>query len=123
MNEAGCWDPSTETLTLKVNGEDVTMTWQEWSGALIGSGKYTEADFATKLDITAQMEEAWLKKYYRIPLASTTACFMMSYQMNYYTEEYNIMYDFGGLRLMTYNYTDAEWAEYVKSQNGNISYE
>lgn len=123
LNEAGCWDPSTETLTLKVNGEDVTMTWQEWSGALIGSGKYTEADFATKLDITAQMEEAWLKKYYRIPLASTTSCFMMSYQMNYYTEEYNIMYDFGGLRLMTYNYTDAEWAEYVKSQNGNISYE
>lgn len=90
---------------------------------MIGSGKYTEADFATKLDITAQMEEAWLKKYYRIPIASTTSCFMMSYQMNYYTEEYNIMYDFGGLRLMTYNYTDAEWAEYVKSQNGNISYE
>ncbi|MGN0401942.1 MAG: ABC transporter substrate-binding protein [Acetatifactor sp.] len=123
LNEAGCWDPSTETLTLKVNGEDVTMTWQEWSGALIGSGRYTEADFATKLDITAQMEEAWLKKYYRIPLASTTACFMMSYQVNYYTEEYNIMYDFGGLRLMQYNYTDAEWEEYVKSQNGNISYE
>ena len=123
LNEAGCWDPTTETLTLKVNGEEVTMTWQNWSNALIGTGKYTEADFATKLDITAQLEEAWLKKYYRIPLASTTSCSMLSYQMDYYTEEYNIMYGFGELRLMKYNYTDAEWTEYVKSQNGNISYE
>ena len=123
LHEAGCWDPKTETLTLKVNGEDVTMTWQQWSGALIGTGVYTEADFATKLSITAQMEEAWLEKYYRIPLASTTACSMLAYQLDYYTEDYNIMYDFGGLRLMKYNYTDAEWTDFVASQNGELSYE
>lgn len=123
INEAGCWDPTTETLTLKVNGKDVTMTWQAWSGALLGTGPYTEADFATKLSITAQMEEAWLKKYYRIPLASTTACFMAGYQLKYYTEEYNIMYDFGGLRLMGYNYNDAEWEAYVNSQGGTLNYE
>ena len=29
------------------------------------------------------------------------------------------MYDFGGMRLMSYNYTDAEWADYVKK---GISY-
>lgn len=123
INEAGCWDPTTETLTLKVNGKDVTMTWQAWSNALLGTGPYTEADFATKLSVTAQMEEAWLKKYYRIPLASDTACFMAGYQLNYYTEEYNIMYDFGGLRLMGYNYNDAEWEAYVNSQGGTLSYE
>ena len=123
LNEAGCWDPKTETLTLKVNGEDVTMTWQAWSGALIGNGAYTEADFATKLSITAQMEEAWLEKYYRIPLASMTECFMLAYQLDYYTESYNIMYGFGGMRLMKYNYTDAEWSDFVSSQNGEISYE
>lgn len=99
------------------------MTWQAWSGALIGNGAYTEADFATKLSITAQMEEAWLEKYYRIPLASMTECFMLAYQLDYYTESYNIMYDFGGMRLMKYNYTDAEWSDFVSSQNGEISYE
>ena len=123
INEAGCWDPSTETLTLTVNGEDVTMTWQEWSRALIGTGKFTDADFATKLYITAQMEELYLQKYYRIPLAGTTAPSLLSYQVDYYTDEYNIMYDFGGLRLMTYNYSDAEWAEYVASEGGTLSYE
>ena len=123
INEAGCWDPSTETLTLTVNGEEVTMTWKEWSRALIGTGKFTDADFATKLYITAQMEELYLQKYYRIPLAGTTATSLLSYQLDYYTDEYNIMYDFGGLRLMTYNYTDAEWAEYVAAEGGTLSYE
>lgn len=123
IHEAGCWDPKTEKLTLKVNGEDVTMTWQAWSNALIGTGAYTEADFATKLSVTAQIEEAWLKKYYRIPLASETSCFMLGYQLNYYTEDYNIMYAFGGIRLMGYNYNDAEWDAYVSSQGGTLTYE
>ena len=123
VNEVGCWDPATETLTLNVNGEDVTMTWKDWSGALIGTGRFTDADFATKLYITAQMEELYLQKYYRIPLAGTTASSLLSYQVDYYTDEYNIMYDFGGLRLMTYNYTDAEWAEYVAEEGGTLSYE
>ena len=98
------------------------MTWQEWSRALIGTGRFTSADFETKLAITAFMEEEYLGKLYRIPLASSTSCSMLAYQVSYYTEEYNIMYGFGGLRLMTYNYTDAEWAEYV-AEEGELAYE
>ena len=64
-----------------------------------------------------------MKKYYRIPLMSTTACFMVSYQLDYYTENYNIMYGFGGLELMTYNYTDAEWADFIAESNGALNYE
>ena len=47
---------------------------------------------------------------------------MLSYKLSYYTENYSIMYGFGGLRLMRYNYTNAEWAEYVTSQNNNLTY-
>ncbi len=123
IHEAACWDPKTETLTLNVNGTEDTMTWQAWSGALIGSGKYTEADFKTKLSLTAQMEEAYLKKYYRIPLASSTVCTMLSYKTSYYTEDYNIMYGFGGIELLRYNYTDQEWADFLKEQGSSLSYE
>jgi predicted permease len=56
-------------------------------------------------------------------LAGSTICELLSYQNSYYTDEYNIMYDFGGLRLMKYNYSDAEWAEFVASQNGELHYE
>lgn len=66
--------------------------------ALIGTGRFTDADFATKLYITAQMEELYLQKYYRIPLAGKTSVSLLSYQVDYYTEDYNLMYGFGGLR-------------------------
>ena len=122
INEAGCWDPTTEELTLVVNGESVTMTWQEWSGCMIGTGVFADADNKTKLAITAQLEEKFLAKYYRIPLAVTTSCSLSSYKVEDYTDEYNIMYDFGGFRIMDYNYNDAEWAEYVASQGGELSY-
>lgn len=123
INEAGCWDPKTETLTLNINGEDVTMTWQAWSQSMVGTGQFAAADNKTKLEITAQMEELYLAKYYRIPLCSMTTCSMLAYKCDYYTENFNIMYDFGGLRLMKFNYTDDEWTDYVASQNGTLSYE
>ena len=123
IHEAGCWDPTTTSLTLKVNGEDVTMTWQAWSLAMDATGPYANADFATKLSILSQMEENYLKMYYRIPLAGSTACSMLAYQLSYYTDEYNIMYGFGGLELTHFNYTDAEWAAFVAEQGGTLSYE
>ena len=122
INEAGCWDPAKTDLTINVNGEDVTMTWYEWSGSMIGTGKFANADNETKLKITAAMEEEFLKFYYRIPLCGSTICSLLSYKADYYTWDYNIMYGFGGLELMTYNYTDAEWAAYVASQNGTLNY-
>ena len=123
INEAGCWDPRTEELTLTVEGKEVTMTWQAWSNCMIGTGAYANADFATKLDILSAMETAYLQKFYRIPLAGTTICSMLSYQLDYYTQEYNFAYGFGGSRLMKFNYDDAEWAQYVADQGGKLSYE
>ena len=123
IHEAGCWDPTTETLTLTVEGEEITKTWQEWSGCMIGSGDMAEKSFETKLQILAAMEEAYMNFFYRIPLASSTAPFLMSYQVDQYTQDYNIMYGFGGIELATFNYTDAEWAAYVAEQGGTLSYE
>lgn len=123
VNEMGCWDPTTETLTLNINGEDVTMTWQEWSNCMIGAGAYATADNETKLQITALLEEEYLNKFYRIPLCGTTICELLSYQVRYITENYNVMYGFGGLELLQFQYSDAEWEEFVSSEGGTLSYE
>ena len=123
IHEAGCWDPKSTMLTLTVEGEEVTKSWQEWSGCMVGSGDMAEKSFETKLQILAAMEEAYMNFFYRIPLASSTAPFLMSYQVNQYTADYNIMYGFGGIELATFNYTDAEWDAYVAEQGGTLSYE
>ena len=89
---------------------------------MISGAVYADAPNSLKLEITAMLEEEFLKTYYRIPLCGTTICSLLSYKADYYTWDYNIMYSFGGLELMTYNYTDAEWAEYVAAQGGTLNY-
>ena len=123
IHEAGCWDPATETLTLTINGEEVTKTWQAWSNSMTGTGEYAAESNELKLAITAQMETKYLEKYYRIPLATSTTCTMLSFKLDYYTPDYNLAYGWGGLELMKYNYDDAEWDAFVASQNGVLNYE
>lgn len=123
VQELGCWNPASETLTITIEGKKVTKTWQDWSRSLVGSGPYANATFGVKLNVTATMEKEFLAKYYRIPLAASCAAFLQSYQVQNYTENYNIMYGFGGMELMTYNYSDAEWADYVAKAGGTLSYE
>jgi len=127
LHEAGCWDPSVETLTLKFtddNGNEVedTLTWKEWSSCMEGTGKYANASNEVKLQLLALIEENFIELYYCIPVCATTVCSMLSYKTSYYTENYSIMYGFGGLRLQKFNYTNAEWAAYVAEQNGQLSY-
>lgn len=123
LNEAACWDPSVEKTTLTVEGKPVTMTWKDWSGALIGNGPYSTASNQVKLEVTAQLEEQYLRKFYRIPLCTTTICTLLSFKNSYYTDNYNVMYSFGGLELMKYHYNDAEWKEFLSTQNGTLNYE
>jgi len=123
IHEAGCWDPATEQLTLTVNGKEVTMTWQQWSGSMLGAGQFANESNETKLQITAQMEKLYLEKYYRIPLATSTTCSLLAFKANFLTPDYNLAYGWGGMELMHYNYNDQEWADFVKAQGGNLNYE
>jgi oligopeptide transport system substrate-binding protein len=122
IHESACWNPAEETLTLSVGGKYVTKTWQEWSRSLVGNGEYANASAGIKLEITAEMEEKFLAKFYRIPLANACAATVLSHQVSYYTEDYNVMYGFGGMELMRYDYTDAKWTEYVASAGGQLFY-
>ena len=127
IHEGGSWDPSKTSLTLNVDGEDITMTWQEWSNSLIGTGRFADEsadpDFKTRLGILAQLEGQFLNLYYCIPMCATSVPELLSFKNTYFTEDYNIMYGFGGLQLLKYNYDDAEWLDFVKSQGGELHYE
>lgn len=122
IHESACWNPAAETLTIDINGKSVTKTWQDWSRSMVGNGEYADASDGIKLLITATLEYKFLAKYYRIPLATSCAATVLSHQVSYYTEDYNVMYGFGGLELMRYDYTDAKWADYVKTAGGQLFY-
>ena len=121
INEAGCWDPSETHLTLTVNGVEETMTYTEWNRSVVNGGKYADAAQDVKLSIMAQLEKNLLNLYYCIPLASTTSCSLLSVKVSYYTRAYNDMCGFGGLRLMRYHYSDAQWEAYIASNELDYS--
>ena len=119
LHEAGCWDPDTEQLTLTVDGQEYTMTWKEWSYSMIGNGIFAGVSVDVKLEILAAMETQYLDKYYAIPLMNTADGYLLSGKVRNYTDRYNVLYGFGGLRLMRYNYSDQQWEEYLRQCDGN----
>ncbi|MBQ9145477.1 MAG: hypothetical protein IJX70_03325 [Clostridia bacterium] len=137
IHESCGWDPSKEELTLVYDfdldpatpDEEITLTLDKWAMS-INDGYLDEAsgdlylytDGDTKMMILAELEQAVLESYQCIPFASETACSLFSQKIKYATLEYNIMYGYGGLRLMTYNYDDVAWEEYVASQGGELKY-
>ena len=128
IHESCGWDPSTETLTIvyDFNGdgtaEETTKTFQAWAQSINGAGEYA-ADPDKALVVLSWLETGILASYQCIPWASETASTMFSMKIEYATLDYNIMYGYGGLRLMTYKYNDDQWKEFVESQGGTLSYE
>lgn len=112
-----------KSLTLTIGGTEYTMSLTDWSKALNGSITYQganlsfkTADFETRLYILAQLEKEFLNLNAVVPLWYVTGASMHSYKINYGTDTYVNLVGFGGIREMTYNYTDAEWATWVAAQ-------
>lgn len=115
LNEYG-FDPF-QDLTLTVDGKQDTRSYYDWFIA-ITTGDYALAENETKLQILAGFEEAFLKTFVTTPLYYRTAASLVSRKVNFATDTYVNIVEFGGIPEMTYNYTDAEWAAYL-AENGN----
>jgi oligopeptide transport system substrate-binding protein len=128
IHESNGWDPTVETLdiTYDFNGdgtdETLTKTFEAWSESINDASQYA-SNPETCMNILSKLEAAILGTYQSIPWGASTACTLYSKQVKYATTEYNIMYAYGGIRLMTYNYSDKAWDEFVASQNGTLNYE
>lgn len=129
------WDTSSQQLefTMKGVAEDGgditdTMSLLEWYDCLNGSSgaKYDFSSVALeqsqRLQLIAALEKEVLKVYYTVPLYNEFSASLLSYKVDYTTYEYNTFMGYGGIRYMTYNYSDAEWAEVVAENNGQLNY-
>ena len=121
------------TFTMKgvaADGGDITetMTLLEWYDCLNGAGsaKYdwsaTALEQSQRLQLIAALEKEVLKVYYTVPLYNNFSASLLSYKVDYVTYEYNTFLGYGGVRYMTYNYTDAEWAKVIAENNGELNY-
>ena len=75
-----------------------------------------------RLKVLAALEGAVLQNYDFIPLSADASATLKGMQIEYHTEEEVFPMGYGGLKYFTYNYTDAEWNEFVASQGGTLEY-
>ncbi len=116
------YDPMTDEATITVNGEDITMTTNEWLVELL-YGSYATADVETRITILAGLEKAVLLQYDAIPLFALTEGILYSQRIVLGSSEFvNSVIGFGGIQYMTYTMDDAEWAEYCAENNNKLTY-
>lgn len=138
------WDTTAEKLVINVNDKDYVASVWDWTKAMSGevivirevdangevvSGSDVEFSAGdsdgipeTRLDILAALEGAILATYDMIPMMDDSSASLKGAKYNYYTEDYIYGVGRGGVKYLTFNYNDAEWAEYVASQGGTLNY-
>ena len=122
------FDPAEEgfSITYDFDGngtaETLTHTYLWWQNSLNAGGTYYSADMDTKLTIMSQLEYHLLSGFRTLPLVVGTDLTLRSMKVTYATNTSNIFAMYGGVRLMTYNYTDAEWANFIRDTS-NLVYE
>lgn len=122
MKNQYSFHPDVETLTITLDGEELTKTYLEWHEAL-NSGEYANADIDTKVEILAAMELGWLNTYTMIPLYYRNSAGMYSQRTILGSETYmNSILEYGGVAYMTYTMDDAEWEAYCADNNNQLTY-
>lgn len=114
------------TITYDFNGdgtaEDVTDNLFNWNASITAGGQYFDAPHELRLTILSAIEVAILDAAHCFPITVTATVSLYSKKITYATTNYNIMYGYGGIRLMTFNYSDYEWSAYVAAQGGTLNY-
>lgn len=116
------FNPESETLDIEVNGTIETRTYYDWYDVLC-NGEYAIIDTDTRNEILAAMELSLLEKYRDCPFWSASTAYLLSQKIAYPTYESVFEVGLGGVRAMTYNYTDAEWEEYCAENNNQLNYQ
>ncbi len=126
------WDPTTVEVTVKATPDEnhptgeYTYNLAQWSSILQGKAdapvNFKEFPMEDQLAGLGAVETAILQAYYSIPVYSRFSASLMGYKCDYISYEHNTFMGYGGLRYMTYNYNDTEWAEFVASNDGMLDY-
>lgn len=116
------FDPKSETLDIEIDGKTVTHTYYDWWDVLC-NGEYAIADTGAKNEILASVELALLQKYRDNPFWSNSTAYLLSMKTAYPTYDSIFEVGWGGIRSMTFNYTDEEWEAYCKENNYQLNYQ
>ena len=127
------WDTTTAMLTINLDGVDYTASVWDWTTSISGAEikatnaageevQLTREQTNQNLFILAALENCVLQNYDFIPLTGDNSASLKGMQIEYFLEDEVFPLGRGGIKYMTYNYTDAEWDAFVQEQGGVLNY-
>ena len=123
LNEYG-FDPYKETVTVNIEGKDVTKTYNQWYEELC-NGEYATASNDVKNTILAANEKGLLSYYNMIPVEYQGSASLISQRTERLVDHYiNELVSDGVSMLVNTKFSmdDEEWAAYCKEQNNQLKY-
>ena len=135
---SAAWDTSSEMMSFTIKGvneegvptnnaEDSftgEFSLMDWYTLLNQNWQSGELKEEFRLELIAALEQAVLLKYYSVPVTYEFSASLISFKADYITYEYNTFMGYGGIQYMSYNYDDAEWANFVNTnkKGGELNY-
>ena len=135
------WDTSDIDMTLKMPagdyegaGEEITMSIQNWYFCLNGLAESEQqektynwdAGFApaeARLTILSALEQRVIEESRSVMLIGDGGGSFLGAKFSYFSDVEHTFMGFGGLRYIVVEYTDAEWAEFVKANKNDLAEE
>ncbi len=121
------WDTANHMMTFTMPsgsyagaGITHTMSMLDWYDCLNGASTATynwnasSVDQSVRVELIAEMEKEILAQYYTVPLLNSFSATLLSYKVEYITYEYNTFMGYGGIKYMTYNFNNGDWASKAK---------
>ena len=127
------WDTTTAMLTVDVDGAALTASVWDWTCAINGDEiNATDAEGNAvvvaagsvyhNLAILAALENCVLQNYDFIPLTGDNSASLKGMHIEDLLEDEVFPLGRGGIKYMTYNYSDTEWDQFVTEQGGELNY-
>ena len=122
-------------VKFNINGKEVVASlkdWADWCNSYSDEnltvalndefGRFTDYDYDTQCAIFGKLEQCYLSYFTAVPMYYRQGASLESQKVNSGVDQYLQIVAYGGIRYITYNYTDTEWAAYVQSQGGQLTY-
>lgn len=74
-----------------------------------------------KFNILAGLEAGIINRFEAVPLVARGTTSLLGYKVEYGTDTYVSLIGYGGIRSMTFNYTNDGWTEFCNQNNNSLS--
>lgn len=103
------------TITFS-DGSQETKSFDAWYNEMANT--LTSDQTERRLDILAGLEAGIIDRFEAIPLVARGTTSLTSFKVENYSNSYISLVGYGGVRQLSFNYTNSQWADVLK-QNGN----